>query len=200
MFSLNRLRRSRRGINASEQRTLRERGAAALEFALVAPFFFAVVFGGIEIGFMFRSHLALEDMSRTAARVASVQRNSPDADKAILESINAQSQGLHGEVKKVVIFSAPTLDSEILDECKDASASLSDRCNVYEVKDRWLGNNGVQGIINNIGTFPVGLDAAQRSEWSNLGVYIEYEYPYLTGFLDSTTLSTSSVEVVELNL
>ncbi len=194
MFFLNRLRESRRNGEASERRKLRERGAAALEFALVAPFFFLVVFGGIEIGLMFRSHLALENMSRTAARVASVQRNAPGADQAILENINAQAEILSGDITKVIIFSAETLDADLSPDCELATASRANECNVYLVDDR-----GVQGVLDD-GVWEAGLTATERGAWQNLGIYIEYDYQYATGFFDSITLSTTSVEVVELDL
>ena len=45
-----------------------------VEFALVAPMFFFIVFGGIELGLMFRSYLALENLSRSAARIVSIER------------------------------------------------------------------------------------------------------------------------------
>ena len=196
MFFLNRLRESRRNAEASERRKLRERGAAALEFALVAPFFFLVVFGGIEIGLMFRSHLALENMSRTAARVASVQRDAPGADQAILENINRQSEILSGDVTKVVIFAAETLDSGLSPDCDLATASRLYECNVYKIDD----GTGVQGILDDLGSYPAGLTATERAEWKNLGIYIEYDYQFATGFFDSITLSTTSVEVIELDL
>jgi hypothetical protein len=44
------------------------------------------------------------------------------------------------------------------------------------------------------------LTSAERGEWQNLGIYIEYEYQYVTGFFDSITLSATSVEVVELDM
>ena len=65
------IRRSRARRN-SENKSLRDRGAAAVEFALVAPLFFFIIFAAIEMGFMFRAHLSVEDMTRNAARVASL--------------------------------------------------------------------------------------------------------------------------------
>ena len=55
-------------------RRLRDRGAAMVEFALISPLFFLLLFGGIEMGLMFRGNLAVEDMTRSASRVASIQR------------------------------------------------------------------------------------------------------------------------------
>lgn len=176
-------------------RRLRERGAAALEFALVAPLFFLVVFGGIEIGLMFRSHLALQDMSRSAARVASIQRNAADADREILQRVASASGSLNGEVTKVIIFHAPTLDAGLPPSCIDGTdnpASQSALCNAY-------GPEYVNVADGSLAA-QTALTAAQRSQWQNLGVYIEYDYEYVTGFFDSITLSATTVEVVELDL
>lgn len=174
---------------------IRERGAAALEFALVAPLFLLVVFGGIEIGLMFRSHLALQDMSRGAARVASIQRDATDADREILQRVVNGASTLNGEVTKVIIFHAPTLDAVLPPTCIDGSdspASQAGLCNAYgpEYVDVAAGTTAVE----------TGLTSAERSQWQNLGIYIEYDYVYVTGFFDSITLSATTVEVVELDL
>ena len=65
------------------RRALRERGASTVEFALVSPLFFLILFGGIELGLMFRGNLSVEDMTRNAARVASIVRDDPEADRFI---------------------------------------------------------------------------------------------------------------------
>jgi Flp pilus assembly protein TadG len=189
-----RLRHVTRNVDRRDRRNLRERGAAALEFALIAPFFFFVVFGGIEIGLMFRSHLALEDMSRSAARVASVERASVNADGQILQRISDRSAALNGDVEKVIIYSAETLDAPLPTECETVSASVANKCNVYIVT-----GGDVQAIVD-AAVWETGLTAAERGQWKNLGIYIEYDYEYVTGFFDSITLSTTSVEVVELDL
>ena len=180
------------------QRRIADRGAALLEFALIAPLFFLVVFGGIEVGLMFRSHLALEDMTRSGARIASVERTNEDADLEILSFISSRSTPLNGDVTRVVIFSTPTLTDGISEACKTSGSSRSNECNVYMV-----GAGGVQAIVEDLeaGRAPEqGLTRTERDEWSNLGVYIEYDYSYVTGFFDSLTLTSSTVEVVELNL
>ncbi len=202
MLSFNRFRHARRSAEKSEPRSLRERGAAALEFALIAPFFFLVVFGGIEIGFMFRNHLALQDTVRSAARVAAVERNAVDADQEILRKINARVGELNGDVTRVVIFAAPTLNSAVPTICTTGGTNSTANCNVYTVTD---GN--VQAIIDSFPAPPaadprsIGIDrASERRPLDNIGIYVEYEYQYVTGFFDKITLSASSVQVIELDL
>ncbi len=197
MHLFQRRRRSRvdaRTSGDAPRRSARERGAAALEFALISPLFFLVVFGGIEIGLMFRSHLAIQDMSRSAARVASIQRDNPDADREILQRVVNGAATLNGEVTKVIIFHAPTLDATLPPSCivADAPVSQASLCNAYGADYADVADG-----TSSVGT---GLTGAQRTQWQNLGIYIEYDYQYVTGFFDSITLSASTVEVVELDL
>ena len=53
-----------------------ERGAAAVEFALVFPLLILVLFGIIEFGAMFNAQLLVTSAARESARVMAVE-NSP---------------------------------------------------------------------------------------------------------------------------
>lgn len=50
----------------------RDQGAAALEFALIAPVLLSLLLGIIEFGFMFQAQLALTHAAREGARMAAV--------------------------------------------------------------------------------------------------------------------------------
>jgi Flp pilus assembly protein TadG len=69
-----------------------ERGAALIEFAIVATVFLTVLFGILEFGRLFWTHNALRDAARKGARYATVRKN----DTA---GINA--------VKNMVVFGDP---------------------------------------------------------------------------------------------
>jgi len=149
---------------------------------------------------MFRAHLSIQDVSRTAVRVASVERDSTDADVRILETIQSRFDVLNGELQHVVIFEAPTLASGLSDangSCSldvPLSADTGGACTVYTAAQ-------INDIVNNGATPSVdGFDPADRVALSNVGIYIEYEYQYVTGFFDTRTITSTSVEVVELDL
>lgn len=184
--------RPRRSLLRRRRGSDGERGASTVEFALIAPLFFAVVFGGIEIGLMFRSYLALEDMSRSSARIASIERDDVDADGAILSRIAVRSDSLQGDVTRIVIFKADTLDEEVPADC--ITASRSGICNSYAVT-----NGDVEALASG-GVYENGWDGPDRRAFDNVGIYIEYEYQYATGFFDTLTLSSTTVEVIELDL
>ena len=179
----------------SKPKKRKERGAALVEFALVAPLFFTVVFGGIEFGLMARTQLTIQDVARSAARVASIERTTPDADRAILESIQNRAGALNGSIERVVIFAPDTLVEDVPMGCTgELAASDDDVCTVYEDTD-------IAGIVDGSQSLPtVGFLASDRGQLSNVGVYIEFEYRFVTGFFDTRIMRATSVEVVELDL
>ena len=189
-----------RHLRASRQvRPRRERGAAALEFALVAPLFFLVVFGGIELGLMFRSDLTLSDLTRNAARAGSIQRDNPDSDRVILTRIFNQSENLNGDITKIIIYNADSLASEVPADCVNGG-SKAGVCNVYITLDGG-GSTDLALIAEGFGALAnAGYVPDQRKQLTNIGVYVEYEYSFVTGFFDSTTLSSNAIEVIELDL
>jgi Flp pilus assembly pilin Flp len=59
-----------------------DRGATALEFAIIVPWLLVLLFGMIEFGFVFQAQLALTHAVREGARLASVNQY----DAGIVES------------------------------------------------------------------------------------------------------------------
>ncbi|MGF9662666.1 TadE family protein [Arthrobacter crystallopoietes] len=53
-------------------KTCSERGAAAVEFALVAPFLLALLLGIVEFGFAFNTQISLTQAAREAARTMAI--------------------------------------------------------------------------------------------------------------------------------
>jgi Flp pilus assembly protein TadG len=69
-------------------------GATALEFALCAPAFFALVMGIVELGLMVWMQLALQQGVEAAARCASINKNACANTGQIQAYASAQSYGL----------------------------------------------------------------------------------------------------------
>ena len=69
-------------------------GATAIEFALTAPAFFALVIGGVQVGLLCWAQLALQQGSEAAARCASVNKTLCGTTTQIQSYASAQSYGL----------------------------------------------------------------------------------------------------------
>jgi Flp pilus assembly protein TadG len=77
------------------QRLLAERGLATVEFALIAPVLLLMLLGIIQIGlYMFKVD-DIRDATRDGARVLTLSRNDPNAEKTVDNAIIAS---LGGEV------------------------------------------------------------------------------------------------------
>ena len=70
------------------------RGVSALEFALVAPVLFMLVFGIIQFGITFNNYLALTDGVRAASRVLAASRSSPTPFTSATNAIYASAPNL----------------------------------------------------------------------------------------------------------
>jgi Flp pilus assembly protein TadG len=76
-------------------RFLRNRsGGTAIEFAMTAPVFFALVIGAVEVGLLCWAQLALQQGSEAAARCASVNKTLCKTTAQIQSYASAQSFGL----------------------------------------------------------------------------------------------------------
>ena len=65
-----------------------ERGAAALEFALVAPLLFALIFGIIGYGYMLSFRQGISQGAAEGARAAAVEFNSANQSTVALAALN----------------------------------------------------------------------------------------------------------------
>ncbi len=101
------------------------RGAAALEFALIAPILIVLVFGIVEYGLVFRKQLTISNAVQQAGRVASSLGNDTQAD---YETLLAVAQGVEalpdGIVRQVYLFEANSAGNP-------KSGCPGSACNVY---------------------------------------------------------------------
>ena len=74
------------------RRVRSERGAAAVEFAIVVPLLFLLIFGIIDFGFGFHAWDAAENAAREGARVAAVDPSTTDILARVRNSSNFLDQ------------------------------------------------------------------------------------------------------------
>jgi Flp pilus assembly protein TadG len=71
-----------------------ERGATALEFAILAPVFFLLIFGIIAFGLLFWTQVGLQHGAEMAARCASINTTLCPTNSAITDYAMHQALGL----------------------------------------------------------------------------------------------------------
>ena len=62
-----------------------EKGASAVEFALILPILIILVFGIFEFGIAFNNYITITHAAREGARIAAVDLNNPDLKNIIIE-------------------------------------------------------------------------------------------------------------------
>ena len=76
---------SETATNARRSRRRRERGQSLVEFALVAPIFFLLIFAIVDFGLGLRAWITVTQSAREAVRFASVTCATDDADSVAVE-------------------------------------------------------------------------------------------------------------------
>jgi len=121
---------------------LRERGAVALEFAIVVPLLATLAFGSVEMGAAWRDSQAVLSSSRTAARSLAQFGDQPEADRDALLSVEAAFVDTPMTVQAVIIYESDDAvnGGGAPDACVTAAeAGIAytgpENCNVYAGSD-----------------------------------------------------------------
>lgn len=125
-------------LRRTKRHQRRERGAVALEFAVVLPLLATLAFGAIEMGSAWRDSQAVLSSSRTAARSLAQFGDQTQADRDALLSVEASFVDTPMTVQAVVIYeSDDTVNSGGAPAACIASAIAgvaytgAENCNVY---------------------------------------------------------------------
>lgn len=188
------------------RRARRERGTVLVESAIVAPVFFVLTFGILEMGLLYRDYLtatsAVADAARIGAIVGPDILNAPSGDPVTAdhEIVKALREGLASldakNVKRIVVFKSNGLGSSspvdrVPNSCK-AGVALPGRCNVYDPNTAFfnvsIGNTDYFSCSANPGGPACPWDPTTRDDGPDpadieyVGVYIEIDREALTGF------------------
>jgi hypothetical protein len=100
----------------NSQSAPRQHGASMVEFALVAPLLFMVVFGTIEIAQAFRNRSLFKDAVRTTARLAATQAE--DCQARSLSKLSAMLAPV-GLLNDLVSFNGEYLEGPLITDGED---------------------------------------------------------------------------------
>jgi len=177
------------------KRILGERGAAAVEAALVTPVVMALLFGIVELGFVFKDYLAVAGAVRSGVRIASASpRTSTFAQVAANRVARTGGAMNFQDVQQMWVYKVATTT--------DKPIGFSDFSNCTTcVKFRW--DVGTQAFVQTSDTWSASTQNACSSSSvggppDRIGVYIKLQHHAFTGLLFNTlNISEASILTLE---
>lgn len=134
--------RLRRRVRRAAQAPRNERGAAAVEFALILPIVAALTFGLIDGSLTFFRWTAISQASRAGARTVSEMGTNQLADYKTLQAVDELLRNVNPQdIDRVVIYNADDgrdttpMDNPPPAACLTSAAGVADTCNVYTAAD-----------------------------------------------------------------
>jgi hypothetical protein len=171
----------------------RQRGQSMVEFALVVPVLFLVIFGTIEFCFLYQSLNTVSFAAREGARVGAILGPvSATADSQILQAIqNATSSGaglLFSSIQKIEIFKS---------DQNGTAPPLTAGCTPSANEDVYDGQGNPCLPLN----WPPSMRSATFNAQDYLGVRITFVYNWVTSFVSAAggqlQLTSVSVQLIE---
>lgn len=175
-----------------------QRGATAVEMALIGTLVIGLVFAIIEVSMAFRTRNSVGNAVSSGVRAASVGTNNTTADFNTVQAI-ADALDITGvDITRVVVYRATSPTDSPSAACSGGT-SVAGECNVY---------TPVHFALTDA-QFGCGVSAPDRfycptsrsadvGSLELVGVEVTAEHHYMTGFLgDTFTFTTSQVLPVE---
>lgn len=188
-----RLRHDRRRRRPTRGRATGERGGAMVEFAIMATVLLTLAFGTFEMGMGWSDGQLVTQASRSGARSVTQLGVNTAADSFAVESIEAALGDLADDVDRIVIYDAAAADGSMPPACQAAAPpGVAGLCSVYDGTDFGTYASWVDG------SWPPADRNNTLSSGDYVGVTIEVERPYITGFLGTSTFNISDTTVMRV--
>jgi Flp pilus assembly protein TadG len=180
-----------------QRKAAEQRGAALLEFALVAPILILLVFGIVEYGMFFKDYLTVSNTTRAGARVGSAAGSNADADYQILQSVKTAAAALPGgasSIERITIYRSASTGGAPTSTCQTTS-SAADRCNVYTA-------DALTQPVTRFGCGPGSLDSvwcpttrqdSQAIGPDYIGVWVKTTHSFITRMFGTSRTITDTV-------
>lgn len=172
-------------------RTRRERGAVAVEAALITPFFIMLLVGIIEFGMFFKDYLSVASAVRAGARTASAEPRMTTYAQDAVNSVMAEGTAFaRGNVQEMWVYKAnptnkyPVGASNFTGGCTTCIKFTWNGTTFSPTYSNWLAAN--QSACAKSSTNPAGPD--------RVGVYMKVRHNAFTKFVfTSITIEDTAV-------
>ncbi len=164
----------RRGRSTRSRGHRRERGAVAVEAALVIPVLMLLVFGIFEFGMLFKDWLGVSNAVRAGVRIASAEpRTSTYATDAASNVAREAGALAMGDVQEMWVYQAATNGTPV------GGSNTYNSCSAC-VKFKW--NAGSQTFTVLSDTWPSTAQNACQGDVNKMsvGVYLKYAHKSVT--------------------
>jgi hypothetical protein len=189
-----------------------DRGAALVEFVLIAPVFALLVAGVLEFGLAFRDSMTVSNALRAGVRVGSNAGRERSADYTILKAVEAaMAEVPSSHIQRIIVYKADTANSAVPAACLAVSGSGGVAgtggvyCNVYQASDLARpASDFTAACTGNAGTAPdhywcpTGRQATQALGADYLGVYMQVRYTYVTKVFPGTGVTIHDRAIMRL--
>lgn len=170
-----------------------ERGAAMVELAIMASVLLTLVFGVFETGMAWSDSQLVTQAARTGARSVSQLGINAQADSFAVQSVEAALGDLGNDMTRIVIYDAAATDGAMSAACAAASPpGIAGQCSIYDQTDF-----GTYGAWTDGAWAPSDRDNS-RTTGHYLGVAVEIDRPFITGFLGGTSFTIVDTTVMRI--
>lgn len=182
-----------RGPGADSSERNDERGAALVEFAIVATLLVTLGLGTFEMGLAWSDSQLVTQAARTGARSATQLGVNTAADSFSVQSIEAGLGDLRNDVSRIVIYDASAADGSMPAACAAAAPpGIVGSCSVYDGTAF-----GTYGAWADGAWLPSGRDnTANTADY--VGVRVEVNRPFVTGFFAGRSFNITDTTVMRI--
>lgn len=167
-----------------------ERGAALVEFSIVAMLIMTLSIGTYEMGMAWNDAQLVTQAARSGARVAAQLGSDAQTDQRTMEAIEAAIDHLEPGLVKVVIFDAGAADGSVPPACVSANhPGTNGQCSVYH-------QTHFAGFAQGSWDPTTRLDQLTNADY--VGVLVEVERPLMTGFFGTAPLTITDTTVMRI--
>ena len=164
-----------------------------VEFAIMASVLLTLAFGAFEMGMAWSDSQLVTQAARSGARSVTQLGINPAADSFTVESIEAALGDLSDDVTRIVVYDAVAADGSMPAACEAAlPPGVAGQCSVYDGTDFGTYGSWVDGSWA-----PTDRDNTLNGG-DFVGVTVEVDRPYITGFLGNNTFSISDTTVMRI--
>jgi Flp pilus assembly protein TadG len=164
----------------------RQRGAVAVEFALLLPILVMLSFGIIEFSSAYHDESVASDAARAGARVGSAMATQAGMPAAVVSAVNSAVSSLpNGVPKELWIYQA---NAAGYPGSGTGFSSCSGNCIKYTY------STSSNSFTGGTGSWPTTAQQVCTQPYDQIGVYVKLQHPFVTNlFGTSVTLTDHAV-------